>query len=155
MDHLGARIARVDDVVDITARRGDVRVREALGVLGGELGALGDGIVGFEQACAVEDVDGGLGTDDGDLALRPREVHVGAQVLRAHRIVGAAVCLAEDHRHFRYRRLRVGVHELGTVDDDAAILLRQARQESWNVDEGQDRDVEGVAEAHEARGLAR
>ena len=39
--------------------------------------------------------------------------------------------------------------------DEAAIFLRGARQEARHVDEGDDRDVEGVAEAHEARGLAR
>ena len=39
--------------------------------------------------------------------------------------------------------------------DDAAELLRRAGQEAGHVFEGQDRDVEGVAEAHEARALHR
>ena len=39
--------------------------------------------------------------------------------------------------------------------DQAAMFLRGARHEARHVDEGDDRDVEGVAEAHEARGLAR
>ena len=39
--------------------------------------------------------------------------------------------------------------------DQAAVFLRGARQEARHVDEGHDRNVEGVAEAHEARGLAR
>ena len=39
--------------------------------------------------------------------------------------------------------------------DDAAELLLRARQEARHVDEGDDRDIEGIAEAHEPRGLAR
>ena len=39
--------------------------------------------------------------------------------------------------------------------DDAGVFLRGARQKTRNVHEGDDRDVEAIAEAHEARGLAR
>jgi hypothetical protein len=39
------------------------------------------------------------------------------------------------------------------VADDAAVFLLDARQEARHIDEGDDRDVEGVAEADEARGL--
>jgi hypothetical protein len=49
----------------------------------------------------------------------------------------------------------VGEEQLGAVLDDAAVFLRGARQEAGHVDEGDDRDVEAVAEAHEARGLDR
>ena len=41
------------------------------------------------------------------------------------------------------------------MEDDAALLLRGAGQEAGHVDERDDRDVEGVAEADEARGLDR
>jgi hypothetical protein len=47
----------------------------------------------------------------------------------------------------------IGEQQLGAVLDEAAIFLRGARQEARHVDEGHDRDVEGVAEAHEARAL--
>ena len=39
--------------------------------------------------------------------------------------------------------------------DDAVMLLRHAGEEARHVDEGDDRDAEGVAEAHEAPGLFR
>src|SRR6476620_11713543 len=39
--------------------------------------------------------------------------------------------------------------------DEPAILLVGAGKESWNFDEGDDRNVEAVAEADEARGLPR
>ena len=38
--------------------------------------------------------------------------------------------------------------------DQAAVFLRGAGQKAGHVDEGDDRDVEGVAKAHEARRLA-
>ena len=37
--------------------------------------------------------------------------------------------------------------------DDAVVLLVRARQEAWNVDEGDEGDVEGIAEADEAGGF--
>src|SRR5205814_273832 len=92
---------------------------------------------------------------DGDAARGPREVDIGAQVLRAHGDVGAAVGLAQDQRDLRHRGLGVGVNELGAVRDDAAVLLRRARQVTGDVDEAEDRDVEAIAEPHEARRLAR
>jgi hypothetical protein len=41
------------------------------------------------------------------------------------------------------------------VLDDPAVLLCRSRQEARYVDEIDDRDAEAIAEAHEARGLAR
>ncbi len=37
--------------------------------------------------------------------------------------------------------------------DDAPMLLRHAGQETRHIHEGDERDIEAVAEAHEARGL--
>src|SRR3546814_13229710 len=42
---------------------------------------------------------------------------------------------------------------LGAVADDAAVLLVDAGEEAGHVDEGDERDVECVAGAHEAGGL--
>ncbi len=39
--------------------------------------------------------------------------------------------------------------------DDAAVFLVDTGEEAGHVDEGEDRDVEGVAEPHEARCLLR
>jgi len=41
------------------------------------------------------------------------------------------------------------------VLDDAAVLLLRSRQETRHVDERDERDVEAIAEPHEARGLRR
>ena len=90
-----------------------------------------------------------------DLRGRVGEVDVGADVLAAHDDVGAAVGLARDDGDPRHRRLAEGVEQLGAVLDDAAVLLVDAGQEARDVDEGDEGDVEGVAEAHEARRLLR
>src|SRR3546814_14605484 len=42
---------------------------------------------------------------------------------------------------------------LGAVADDAAVLLRDPGQEARHVDQGHQRDVEGVAEPDEPRAL--
>ncbi len=49
----------------------------------------------------------------------------------------------------------VGEQELGAVLDQRAVFLVGARQKPRHVDKRDDRDAEGVAEAHKARGLAR
>ena len=51
--------------------------------------------------------------------------------------------------------LGVGVQKLGSVPDDAAVLLERAGKKSGHVLEGDDRNVEGVAEADEPRALDR
>ena len=47
----------------------------------------------------------------------------------------------------------IGEEQFGAVLDDAAEFLLRAGQEAGDVFEGNQRNVEGVAEAHEARGF--
>ncbi len=74
-------------------------------------------------------------------------------MLGAHHVVGAAVGLAGDDGDQRDGGLGVGVDQLRAAADDAVPLLVGAGQEAGHVDEGQHRDVEGVAGAHEPGGL--
>ena len=74
-------------------------------------------------------------------------------MLGAHDAVGAAICLACDHRQLGHGRLAERIEQLGPVADDAAVLLRGARQESRHVDECDERDVECVAETDESSRL--
>ena len=104
---------------------------------------------------AEDDLDRALGAHDGDLGRGPGVVDVAAQVFAAHHVIGAAIGLARDHRDLGHGRLAIGEEQLGAVLDDAVMLLRRAGQEAGHVDEGEDRDVERVAEAHEPRGLLR
>eukprot|EP00128_Syssomonas_multiformis_P013753 Colp12_sorted_trinity150504_noHs@3106 len=74
-------------------------------------------------------------------------------MLGGHHVVRASICLAGDDRDLGHRGLSVRVQQLRAVADDAAVLLHGAGQEAGNVHEGEDGDVEGVQEAHEAGGL--
>jgi hypothetical protein len=56
---------------------------------------------------------------------------------------------------FGHRRLRKRIQELRAMANDAAVLLHRARQESWNVFERDERNVERIAEPHEARAFDR
>ena len=71
-----------------------------------------------------------------------------------HHVEGAAIGFSGDDGDERHRALRIGEQQFRAVLDQAAILLGCARQEARHVDKRHDRDVEGVAEADEARGLA-
>ncbi len=92
---------------------------------------------------------------DGDLRRREREVDVRANVLARHDVVRAAVRLAQDDGDLRHGGLGEREEQLRAVLDDAAVLLVGPRHEAGHVDERDERDVEAVAEAHEARGLHR
>ena len=146
---------RQDHVVDVAAGCRDVRVVEPRLVLGDEPPPLGDRVVGRRDLVLEDDVDRALGAHHRDLRRRPGEVHVAPDVLGAHDVVGAAVRLAGDDGDLRDRRLAVGVQELRAVLDDPAVLLVHARQEPGHVDEGDERDVEGVAGPHEPGRLDR
>ena len=70
-------------------------------------------------------------------------------MLARHDVVGAAIGFSRDDRELRHGRFRVGVEELGAVADDPGVLLRRPGEETGHVDEGHERDVEGIAKADE------
>src|SRR3989441_10710353 len=76
-------------------------------------------------------------------------------LFRGHDAVRAPVRLPRDHGQLGHRRLAEGIEELRAVLDDAAELLRGPREEPRHVLERHERDVEAVAEPHEARRLQR
>ena len=75
-------------------------------------------------------------------------------MLGAHHAVCAAVVLAEDDGDLRYGGFAVSVEQLSAVQDDTAVLLTSAGQEAGDVHQRHQRNVEGVAETHEAGTLA-
>src|SRR6478735_632308 len=154
---LSAGVGRGDDGVDVAAFGGDVRVDEGVLVLLLQLQAQGVDVVavlgGLEEAFAVDEPDGAGGAHDGDLGGGPGEVDVGAHVLGAHHVVGAAVGLAGDDGDLPDGGLTVGVEQFRAAADDAVVFLVGAGQEAGDVDEGDDGDVERVAGAHEAGGF--
>src|SRR6185369_7921798 len=141
----GSRLRWTDDLIDVAARRGDVRVRKLRLVFRDEACALGDRVGGRGELLLVPDVHRALRAHDGDLGGGPREVHVAPDVLAAHDVVCAAVRLARDDRDLRNGRLAVRVQELGPVLDDSTVLLAYPRQEPGDVDQRDQRNVEAVA----------
>ena len=69
----------------------------------------------------------------------------------AHDVVGAAVGLARDDRQLGHRGFAIGIEQFRAVLDDAAMFLRDSRQEPGHVLERHERDIERVAEPNEAR----
>ncbi len=143
------RLVRQDHVVDEAPAACHEGVGEAGLVLGLARGQLG----GVVLVLAEDDLHGALGAHHRDLRVGPGQVHVAAQVLGGHHVVGAAVGLARDHGDLGHGGLGIRVQQLGAVLDDAAVLLAGAGHEAGHVHVGHDGDVEGIAEAHEARGL--
>ena len=97
-NHLGPGLVWVNDLVDVTAFGGCVRVRELVFVFVQQLSAQRLWILGFPKLLAVKQVHRALGAHYGDLSGRPRQVYVGSQVLGTHNDVRAAVSLSGDDR---------------------------------------------------------
>ena len=120
-----------------------------------QLGAARLGVGGLRELLAEDDVDGARPAPSPPPPPTARRTRGRRRRLRVHDDVRAAVGLARDHGQLRHGRLAVGVEELGAVADDPAVLLVGTRQEPGHVDERDERDVERVARAHEARRLLR
>src|SRR5436190_5636312 len=145
-DDFRSRVLGLDDLVDVAELGCLEGVRERPAVVRDEAFALLVGILRALELVAEDDVDGALGTHDRNLGGGECEVDVAAKVLGRHDVVGAAVGLAGDDRDLRDGRLDERVEELRAVLDDAAELLGRPGKEAGYVDEGDDRDVEAVAE---------
>lgn len=150
-----AGLGRLDEIVDQPLARGDIGVVESLAVLADQLLPPLLYIGGLFEFAAEDDLDGGLRAHDGDLGGRPRHDAISAEVLGAHRDVAAAVGLTEDHGDLRDGGGGISKQQLGAVADDAAVLLLDAGKEAGDIDEGDQGDVERIAEANEDRGLIR
>ena len=74
-------------------------------------------------------------------------------MLTGHRVVGTSMSFTRDECDLWDGGLSVGVQELGTVLDDASILLVSSGQEARHVYEGDNRNVEGIAETDETSGF--
>ena len=117
------------------------------------LAAQSVGVVGHAQFFAVENVDSTLAAHDCEFCGRPCDIPIASNMLAAHDIVGAAIGLARDDCELWHRRFTVRVEQLGPVLDEPAKLLFCARQEARDIFEGEDRHIETIACADEARGL--
>ena len=70
-------------------------------------------------------------------------------MLAGHGEVGATVGLARDHSQLRDSRLGVRVEQFGSMPDDPAPLLYRSWEETGDVHESEQGDVEAVTHADE------
>src|SRR5882762_802401 len=149
----GARVGGLDDGVDVAALGGNEWIGEAFAEFGNfflaEFFALGFG--SFVKLALVHDIDGALRAHDGDLGGGPGEVGVGSNVLRSHDAICATVSFAGDDGDLRDGGFGKSEEQLRAMPDDAAKFLLGAREKTGNILEGNERNVERVAEPHEAR----
>lgn len=144
--HLLSGLRWSDDVVNESSDGGWERVAEQLGVL---LLVL-DGVL---LIVTEEDRDGSLSSHNSNLGSWPGVVDISTKMLGRHDIVGSSERLAGDDGDLWNGGLGESVEELGSVADDTSVLLGGSWQKSWNIDQGDDWDVEGIAEADEASSL--
>ena len=144
----------VDHGVDLAHFQRKVRVDGGAFVVGDVLGAQRFDVLavvfGFLQVLAVDDVHRAGRAEHCDLAGWPGEVHVRADGFGAHHDVCAAECLAQDDGDERHLRVGVGVDDLRATADDARMFLFGARLVARGVHQGDDRQVERVAQTHES-----
>mmetsp|Transcript_27766 Transcript_27766/g.51710 ORF Transcript_27766/g.51710 Transcript_27766/m.51710 type:complete len:605 (+) Transcript_27766:2391-4205(+) len=148
--HPFTRGSWLDHLVDKAAFRRYKWVRETVLIVRRVLRDF----LGVAKVGAVDDLRRPFGTHHRNLCRGPGIVEIAAQVFGRHHHVGAAIGFAGDHRHLRHCRFRIGKEQLGPVLDHAAIFLRGAGQKARHVDQGEDRDVKAIAEAHEPGSLA-
>ena len=124
-DHVLARLARLDDIVDepCSAATNGLAKRSLNSSIFSRRVVSGSPRLHLSP---VDDIHRSFRSHHRDLRRRPREVHIGAQVLRAHHAVRAAIGLARDHGDLRNRRLGVGIQQFRAMPDDAAPLLRRS-----------------------------
>src|SRR5260370_28052015 len=113
--------------------------------------ALGFG--NFVELALVDDVYGAFGAHDGDFRGGPGEIGVRSNMFRSHDAVRTAVGFARYHGNFRNSGFGVSEEQLCAVLDDAAKFLLGAGEKTGNILEGDERNVEGVAETDKARAL--
>src|SRR5205823_5765651 len=119
-------ITWIDDVVDVSARSRDVRMRELLAVfLDLGIGGCG-GIRALQNLLPEQDLDCALGTHYRDFRGWPGDVEVAANVFRAHHVVRTAVRLSRNHGQLGNGRLAIGIKQLRAMLDDSAMLLSDA-----------------------------
>ena len=155
VDEAGPCGTGVDDVINVAPPCSDVGVSELSPVfLDADPGSCLR-ILGSIEFLPEEHFDGALGAHDRDLRGRPSQVHIPSDVLGAHHVVGTAICLPDDDRDLRNRRLGECVEQFRAVPDDATVLLPNPRQEPGDILEDDQRDVEDVAKSYETRSLYR
>jgi len=154
-DQYAPCLARFDNIVDQAASGGDIRVVELRFILFNQLLLAFVGIVSRLDFAPEKDVDRPFSAHHGDLGIGPCVKQISAQPFAAHDAVGSAVALTQYDHELGDGGLAVGIDQARPIADDAAEFLFFARKESWDILQGYDRHIVGVADAYEMGGLNR
>ena len=151
----GTGLGGLDDRVDVAALCGHEGIGKAVAELGDFFLAqfLAVRFGNFVEIALVDDVHGALRTHDRDFRGGPGEIGIRSNVFRSHDAVCATVGLTRDDGDFRNGGFGERKEQLRAMLDDAAEFLLRAREKTGNVFEGDERNVESVAETDEARTL--
>ena len=80
-------------------------------------------------------------------------VDVSAYLLAAHHDMGSAVGFPEGYSYLRDGSLSVRIEKFGSIGNDGSVFLLGSAKEARYVHEGDNRNVEGIAEAYESGSL--
>src|SRR5207245_4396072 len=135
---------------NMSSSRSDVRAAEFFAIFLYKFPFLCHGVFRFGDFVAEDYVDRCIGTHYCYFGRWPGKVHVGPDVLASKHVVGASIRLSYDYSKFGNRGFAVGVEEFGPMPNYPVVFLIYSRQEPGNIHQGQDRDVERIAESDEA-----
>ena len=133
-------LERLDDVINETSLGGHERIGEVVRVLS---------LVLLEVLTTEDNLDGTFSTHDGNFTVGPRVVGITAEMLGGHDAVGTTVRLTGNDGDLGDSGFSVSVDELSTLTNNTVVLLVDTGEETGDIDEGHDGDVEGIAEADE------
>ena len=84
-----------------------------------------------------------------DFGCRPSVYLISAQILGTHSEVRTTICFTSDNSNFWYCCFRVSIQHFSTMTNDTAPFLICARQETRNVNEVNDWNIESITETDE------
>src|SRR5262249_43970217 len=143
-----ACVLRTDDIIDEATVGSDERISKLIAVFGSAAIDL------FLGKPAVEHFDGTFSAHHCNFSIGPCVIEITAQVLGVHYDIGTTIGFTRDDGDFGNGGFGVGIEQLCTMFDDAAMLLRYAGEEAGYVDESDNGNTKRIAETYEAGGFA-
>src|SRR3989442_757493 len=125
-DELETGRARFNYLINVAASGGDVGIVELLCVFRDQLFAPLFGVSSPVNLVLEEDIDCAIRAHHSDLCCGPGIVDVTTHMFAIHHIVCATIGLTSNHSDLWHSRLTVGIEQLGSVTDDAVMLLAHA-----------------------------
>lgn len=114
---------RIDHLVHVAQLGSPVGVGKLAAIVILQLFTPGFSVGSFVNLFAEKNVHRSIGAHHGYFGSRISQIHISPDVLGTHYIISSAISFTGNHRNLRHRSFTIGIKQLGTVADDAAILL--------------------------------